>query len=61
MKRASRSDQNSGREQRFTGKRGKSAFFIGYNNCPGFRALYWGTQGGALSGGVQNGMVGDIP
>ena len=61
VKRTSGSDQNSGREQRFTGKRGKSAFFIGYNNCPGFRALYWTAQGCALSGGVQNGMVGNIP
>ena len=58
MKRASRSDQNSGREQRFTGKRGKSRFSLAYNNFPGVLALYWGTQGGALSGGVQNGMVG---
>ena len=58
VKRTSGSDQNCRREQRFTGKRGESRFSLAYNNCPGFRALYWGTQGGALSGGVQNGMVG---
>ena len=61
VKRTGGSDQNSGREQRFTGKSEKSRFSLAYNNCPGFRALYWGTQGGALSGGVQNGMGGNIP
>ena len=60
MKRASRSDKNCRREQRFTGKRGKSRFLPAYNNFPGVLALYWGTQGCALSGGVQNGMVGNI-
>ena len=58
MKRTGGSDQNSGREQRFTGKSEKSRFSLAYNNFPGVLALYWTAQGCALSGGVQNGMVG---
>ena len=60
MKRTGGSDQNCRRENGFTGKRGKSAFSLAYNNFPGVLPLYWGTQGCALSGGVQNGMVGNI-